>query len=55
MDKFFLGLVIGFFTMVIIASVHVNDIDRNAGMQECEQNLPRNEHCVLIAVPESKL
>ena len=45
---YFLGIILGLIllTVVINADKHEHLID------ECEANLPRNEHCVLIAVPQ---
>lgn len=49
MWDYLFGFLSGFILMLIIAANH------DASMKsECEQNLPRTQQCVLVAVPEVK-
>lgn len=45
---FILGLSAGFVLGVMESNV-------GAGLAACELELPRNQHCVLIAVPEKSI
>ena len=51
-----LGLFSGLILSIGIASVNpyssMNKIDR--AISECEKSLPRDQHCVMVGVPEVK-
>lgn len=50
------GLFTGIFIVVGLQSAsdtsYKNIVENN--LKQCEKNLPRNEHCYIIAVPPSK-
>ena len=51
--SFFLGGIVG---IGAINAINItNGIDGTAAKQQCEKALPRNQHCVLIAVPVEKV
>ena len=44
------------FTLLIVVSIPGTKIDRyDSAIKECEKNLPRNQHCKIIAVVDDKL
>ena len=54
------GMFMGAF-IAIVAIGATNDLSRNSptniirnAINECEKNLPRNQHCYIIAVPPDK-
>lgn len=51
-----LGFAVGvIFLMVIIKFLPDSKIEKyNSAIEQCEKTLPRNEHCVIVAVPVSK-
>ena len=60
MNDIFPPFLIGLFTGLFIAiglqnlsdTSYKNIVENN--LKQCEKNLPRNEHCYIIAVPPSK-
>ena len=50
--SFFMGGIVGIGAINMINIT--NGIDGSAVKQQCEKTLPRNQHCVLIAVPVEK-
>ena len=50
MSSFEMGLV--GLTLLALVLVYNEKIDDNALISKCEEQLPRTQHCVLIAVPE---
>lgn len=51
----FAGVVIGFVLCAAVASLpgsKINIYDR--AKEQCERSLPRDQHCVIVAVPEAK-
>lgn len=50
--SFFLGGIVG---IGAINAINItNGVDGTSAKQQCEKSLPRNQHCVLIAVPVEK-
>lgn len=50
--SFFLGGIVG---IGAINAINImNGIDGTSAKQQCEKTLPRNQHCVLIAMPVEK-
>ena len=52
MLSFLLGGIVGIGAINVINIT--NGVDGTAVKQQCEKTLPRNQHCVLIAVPVEK-
>jgi hypothetical protein len=53
------NLLIGTIGGILLCAIIINFGDNttmqvNEMVKECEKNLPRNEHCYIIAVPPSK-
>lgn len=44
-----------FFGLVIGGFLGYCNFENAAGIRECEANLPRKQHCIVIAVPENKV
>ena len=56
-----LGLIIGFILGITLAvtgamktTEHRTGVEALQSIERCELKLPRNENCIIIAVPESK-
>lgn len=49
MADFIIGLILGTVLGLTLAAVHYEGI-----RDQCEAELPRNQHCKLIAVPEEE-
>ena len=61
MNKFMDGLILGAVAMIIVCVIAFANSMPNQKFREikelkekCEESLPRNEHCVIIALPQSK-
>jgi len=56
MDKFFAGCVVGVVVfMVLLATLPGSIVKQaNEALHECEKSLPRDQHCVVVALPASK-
>lgn len=52
-DETMFGLLWGAIIMLVIALFHWAPYHNKLG--QCESTLPRNQYCVLIAVPESEV
>ena len=55
MIQYFIGIVSGI--IVCVVAVNGGDTYQKRAtelIKECEQTLPRNEHCTLVALPISK-
>lgn len=57
MDRFVIGFVIGWGALAALSNFMPGSFYNivTDAKKECEQRLPRNEHCRIIAVPESDL
>ena len=51
---FFAGVVATLVTFVVVSLLYPIDLSEKL-VDECEITLPRNQNCVLIAVPESEI
>jgi hypothetical protein len=57
MDNKFFDMLVGFFwgavILFFITTIHWAPYKNK--IEECESTLPRDQHCVLVAVPESEV
>lgn len=54
-DSFFVGTLFGFgMCSMLVILIIINEIEVPKAIQACEAELPRNRHCVLIAVPKEQ-
>ena len=49
-----IGTLIGFFLAVMAVTTSPTYSDMKHKKEECEKSLPRDQHCVIMAVPVSK-
>ena len=56
MDKFIAGIFAGIFLFIALLHTLPGSITKRANelIEECERSLPRDQHCVIMAVPVSK-
>ena len=56
MDKFFAGSAVGIIVFMVLLATLPGSIVRqaNEALKECEKSLPRDQNCVVIALPVSK-
>lgn len=53
MNEFTIGWLLGFFVCGFLFSLPFTDnYKAQKAKQECEKTLPRNQHCVISAIPE---
>lgn len=53
-NLFYGGFLIAAATVAFILGMNVGVSDAKQALKECEKTLPRNEHCVIVAVPVDK-
>lgn len=51
---FYKGFLVAAATVAFILGMNVGASDAKQVLKECEKNLPRNENCVIVAVPVDK-
>ena len=53
---FFIGIVVGFCIIATISVIFPSEQVKQYknAINECEKTLPRNQHCVVVAVPVDK-
>jgi len=54
MMNFFIGLIIGIVLISIIFNNFGYGLTMHQAIEKCEASLPRTEHCIITAIPESK-
>lgn len=52
MNRFFIGLILGIMVCACVVGLTKNPTKHyNELLENCEKRLPRDQHCVIIAVP----
>jgi hypothetical protein len=56
MNSIFLsGIMLGFsFTLIILNLPFTDHYKARQAIKQCEQTLPRNQHCMITAIPKDK-
>ena len=54
MFDYFIGVLIGIFSTVMVITTTDTYLNMKNSKELCERSLPRDQNCVIIAVPVSK-
>ncbi len=53
-NLFYAGFVASAAVCSLLVGIAIGSNESKQALKECEKNLPRNEHCVIVAVPVDK-